>query len=70
MISPSDSESETIYSYSEKTSYESIHQSDMDFIDDSDVSSESSDESDINSEKSDEFQDNKCTIFSYIAINR
>ena len=45
------------------SSDKSIHESDIDFIDDSDVSSESSDET------SDEFQDNNCTTFMYIAIN-
>ena len=62
-------DSETIYSDSEISSDESIHESDLDFIDDSDVSSgcsdESSDESDVssNNESSDDFLDNECTIF-------
>ena len=43
MNEPSDSE--TIYSDSKKSSDESVQESDLDFIDDSDVSSESSDES-------------------------
>ena len=68
MISPNDSE--TVYSDSEISSDESIHESDIDFIDDSDVSSESSNESDINSKNGDEFQDNKCTTFTYIYSNK
>ena len=56
-------DSETLYSDSEISSDESIHESDLDFIDDSDVSTESSDES------SDDFQDNKCTIFTYTVKN-
>ena len=50
-------DSETIYSDSEITSDESIHNSDLNFIDDSELSSGSSDDS------SDDFQHNKCTIF-------
>ena len=68
------SNSETIYSNNERqsSSDESIHESDLEFFDDFDVSSESndesSDESDVStgsSDKSDNFQDNKCTIFTY-----
>ena len=57
------SDSETIYSDSEISSDESIHESDIDFIDDSDLSTsdESSDE---------DFQDNKCTIFKSTVIIR
>ena len=56
MSLPSDSDGETIYSDSEISSDESIHDSDFDFIHDSDL--------ETNDESSDEdFQDNKCTIF-------
>ena len=64
------SDSETSYSDTEISSDESINETDNDFIDDSDVIGESSNESDINGENSDEFQDNKCTIFTYIAKTR
>ena len=60
MSLPSDSDGETIYSHSEISSDESIHDSDFDFIDDS-SSDESSDE---------DFQDNKCTIFKSTVIIR
>ena len=56
------SDSETIYSDSEISSDESIHKSDIDFIDDSDL--ETSDES------SDEFLNGKCTIFKSTVIIR
>ena len=60
MSLPSDSDGETIYSDSEISNDESIHDSDFDFIDDS-SSDESSDE---------DFQDNKCTIFKSTVIIR
>ena len=60
MSLPSDSDGETIYSDSEISSDESIHDSDFDFIDDS-SSDESSDE---------DFQDNKRTIFKSTVIIR
>ena len=64
-------ESETIYSDSEKSSDESIHESDIDFIDDSDVGSDNSDvDSESSNESGDDFQDNKCTIFKCAVINR
>ena len=73
MISPSDSESETIYSDSKYRVMKVYINLIKIFFDDSDVSSESSDESsdesDIKSENSDEIQDNKCTTFTYTAIN-
>ena len=56
------SDSETIYSDSEISSDESIHDSDLDFIDDSDLTS--SDESD------DEILNDKCTIFKSTVIVR
>ena len=60
MSLPSDSDGETIYSDSEISNDESIHDSDFDFIDVS-SSDESSDE---------DFQDNKCTIFKSTVIIR
>ena len=57
------SDSETIYSDSEISSDESIHDSDLDFIDDSDLST-----SDSSSDE--DFQDNKCTIFKSTVIIR
>ena len=62
MSLPSDSDGETIYSDSEISSDESIHESDIDFIDDSDL--ETSDES------CDEFLNDKCTIFKSTVIIR
>ena len=66
MSLPSDSDytsdGETIYSDSEISSDESIHESDIDFIDDSDL--ETSDES------SDENLNDKCTIFKSTVIIR
>ena len=47
------SDSETIYSDSKISSDESIHESDVDFIDDSDLTR--SDESDSSDESSDDF---------------
>ena len=63
------SDSETIYSDSEKSSDESIHDSDIDFVDDSDLTN--SDESDSSDDSGNEdFQDNKCTIFKSTVIIR
>ena len=63
------SDSETIYSDSEISSGEHMHDSDIDFIDDSDLTS--SDESDSSDDSSNEdFQDNKCTIFKSTVIIR
>ena len=60
MSLPSDSDGETIYSDSDYSEDESIHESDIDFFD-SETSDESSDE---------DFQDNKCTIFKSTVIIR
>ena len=62
MSLPSDSDGETIYSESEISSDESIHDSDLDFIDDSDLSSSDSDD--------DEILNDKCTIFKSTVIIR
>ena len=59
------SDSETIYSDSEISSDESIHDSDIDFIDDS-----SSDESDSSDNSDDEILNDKCTIFKSRVIIR
>ena len=60
------SDSETIYSDSEISSDESIHDSDLDFIDDSDLST-----SDSSSDESDnEILNNKCIIFKSTVIIR
>ena len=65
------SESETIYSDSEISSDESIHESEIDFIGDSDVSSDNSDvDSESSNESGDDFQDNEFTIFTCAVINR
>ena len=58
------SDSETFFSDSEISSDESIHESDLDFIDDPNL--ETTDES----SGSDDFQNNKCTIFKSIVIIR
>ena len=65
MSLPSDSDGETIYSDSEISSDESIHDSDFDFIDDS-----SSDESDSSDNSDDEILNDKCTIFKSTVIVR
>ena len=57
------SDSETIYSDSDYSKDESIHDSDLDFIDDSDLST-----SDSSSDE--DFQDKKCTIFKSTVIIR
>ena len=58
------SDFEPIYRDREISGDECVHESDLDFIDVSDVSTDSSGES------SNDFQDNKCAIFTYTVKKR
>ena len=61
MSLPSDSDGETIYTDSEYSEDETIHDSDLDFIDDSDSDTDSDSDSDSG---------NKCVIFKSTVIIR